>query len=827
MAASLPLLSQFLRVREETPKNLAASFMVRYLAISYIVHKGALPVKHADAKMKNMTEQVVSPEIKEVFWWDRVGRLAIYLMGFLLPLWVLPIGANPLETSKVSLAYFLILIAFLVWLVGRIKLGSAVLPKNYLALSLIVLAAVWAVSGVFSISRHASFFALSGDPSGVAAIVAFALAAFLAYFYLSSSDRVFIWIFSFFSSAALIFILQFFRLAFGLNFIPWINFQASSANLLGTSTEFGIFFSLVLAMSLFLFEVSAKRPLKLWLMILALMSFAAVLSVNSAAVWWTLFAFLLILMAYFFSFRTPRLNVFTQTFFFLLAVLLFIQIPTLSSVAVSYLGVETLEVRPSWAASWSVLQSVLEENPVVGSGPGTFVYDWLRFKPAAVNLSPFWAARFSAGFGFWPSALATAGILGFAAVIFMAGSFIFYGLKALVSSNEVKSNPVLALVFVAALMLLTYSFIYSPSFILIFLLFLFLGMFMALISEAGLAKEYNLTLFQNSGIGFISSLAIIFLLVATFSAFYFLGQKYAAAYYFGRSLAKGQAGDLSGAEADLSRASGFDKRDQYFRVAVDIGLSQISLLLNRQDLSPDDLRGRFQTFLSQTIQNAQNAVSLNPIDPLNWMTLGRVYEAVIPFQISGASDFAVAAYNEAASRNLTSPEPFFAKARVALASSQIDQARGFLEESIRLKSNYTPAHLLLAQIEDSQGNIKKAILSSEAAAILSPGDIGVLFQLGLLYYRDNQLQNAGQVFARAVELNPNYSNARYFLGLIYDRLGDRDSAVSEFEKIQGLNPDNPEVARVLENLRTGKSALAGISPPGPKPEERKESPVED
>jgi len=45
MAVSLPLLSQFLRVREETPKNLAASFMVRYFAISYIVHKGALPVK--------------------------------------------------------------------------------------------------------------------------------------------------------------------------------------------------------------------------------------------------------------------------------------------------------------------------------------------------------------------------------------------------------------------------------------------------------------------------------------------------------------------------------------------------------------------------------------------------------------------------------------------------------------------------------------------------------------------------------------------------------------------------------------------------------------
>src|SRR3989338_3654714 len=42
MAASLPLLSQFLRVREGTPKNFAASFMVRYLGISSILRKGGL-----------------------------------------------------------------------------------------------------------------------------------------------------------------------------------------------------------------------------------------------------------------------------------------------------------------------------------------------------------------------------------------------------------------------------------------------------------------------------------------------------------------------------------------------------------------------------------------------------------------------------------------------------------------------------------------------------------------------------------------------------------------------------------------------------------------
>jgi tetratricopeptide (TPR) repeat protein len=80
---------------------------------------------------------------------------------------------------------------------------------------------------------------------------------------------------------------------------------------------------------------------------------------------------------------------------------------------------------------------------------------------------------------------------------------------------------------------------------------------------------------------------------------------------------------------------------------------------------------------------------------------------------------------------------------------------------------------------------------------------------------------------RAVSLNTNYSNARYFLGLIYDRQGDKERALKEFAQIEILNPDNQEGKVILQNLREGRGALESIVPPAEPPEKRKEAPVKE
>jgi tetratricopeptide (TPR) repeat protein len=264
----------------------------------------------------------------------------------------------------------------------------------------------------------------------------------------------------------------------------------------------------------------------------------------------------------------------------------------------------------------------------------------------------------------------------------------------------------------------------------------------------------------------------------------------------------------------------------------------------------ENVSQEFQQAVSSAIQRSQQAVQIHPREPSFWRLQGSLYELAIPF-VQGAERPAFAAYEKAAVRDPQNPAVYtewgraglvFADRVAALAGQaqakereELEQARkaaleevaGVFRKAIEVKSDFAPAHFLLAQTLIRLGDLDQAIRSVENARQAAPSDIGVAFQLGLLYYQKNDLARAEAEFSRAVLLNDNYSNARYFLGLIYDRRGEREKAIIEFERIAALNPGNPEIKRILENLGAGKAALAGIVPPAEAPEKRKDTPVKE
>lgn len=79
----------------------------------------------------------------------------------------------------------------------------------------------------------------------------------------------------------------------------------------------------------------------------------------------------------------------------------------------------------------------------------------------------------------------------------------------------------------------------------------------------------------------------------------------------------------------------------------------------------------------------------------------------------------------------------------------------------------------------------------------------MLFNLGRLFFnrraKDDNAR-AEQVWQRAVQLAPNYSNALYSLGLLYERVGQRDRAIEYFTKVKELNPNNQDLLKKLRSL---------------------------
>ena len=83
------------------------------------------------------------------------------------------------------------------------------------------------------------------------------------------------------------------------------------------------------------------------------------------------------------------------------------------------------------------------------------------------------------------------------------------------------------------------------------------------------------------------------------------------------------------------------------------------------------------------------------------------------------------------------------------------------------------------------------------------------FELGLLYYRDNQKEKAFSQLQRAVLLSPDLSNARWYLGLLYEERQDIPNATDQMEKILSLeaNKGNQMVLTKLDELRNGKKTI--------------------
>ncbi|MFY9462743.1 MAG: tetratricopeptide repeat protein [Candidatus Sungiibacteriota bacterium] len=349
---------------------------------------------------------------------------------------------------------------------------------------------------------------------------------------------------------------------------------------------------------------------------------------------------------------------------------------------------------------------------------------------------------------------------------------------------------------------------------------------------------------------FASSLVIIFFIAIGAAALYENINRASAARAVFDGIAAANKGDIDRAIADIGRAVAREPRDFHIlQVLVQARAAKIQQLIARA-AGGQNVQQEFQSAVSLAIQDSQRLVQIYPDEPEVWRIQGGLYESIIPY-IQGSERFAVTAYQKAIERGPVNPAVFVEWGRAGLVFTErilalenqakgkdrddlaaarkqnLEQIAAIFQRAIQVKQDYAPAHFLLAQTAIRLGNMDAAIQSVENAKAAAPFDIGVAFQLGLLYYQKQDFDLAQAEFERAISMNENYSNARYFLALIYDKKGDKARALEQFTKIGAVNPDNQEVKRIIENLTAGKTALDGIVPPLPPPEKRNDAPVKE
>lgn len=79
-------------------------------------------------------------------------------------------------------------------------------------------------------------------------------------------------------------------------------------------------------------------------------------------------------------------------------------------------------------------------------------------------------------------------------------------------------------------------------------------------------------------------------------------------------------------------------------------------------------------------------------------------------------------------------------------------------------------------------------------------DFGSHFSLGEAYYLNKQYPEAVKAFSEAAAIRPGYADTYYYMGLTYEKMGDKENAVAAVEKALRLVPNYKEALELKARL---------------------------
>jgi len=116
------------------------------------------------------------------------------------------------------------------------------------------------------------------------------------------------------------------------------------------------------------------------------------------------------------------------------------------------------------------------------------------------------------------------------------------------------------------------------------------------------------------------------------------------------------------------------------------------------------------------------------------------------------------------------------------------------------------AHLNFGNVLFQKGKVDEAITHYQEALQIKPDYTEARYDLGNALLQRGRVDEAIAQYQEALQLNPDYAESRNCLGLALDQKGRVDEAITQFQKALEINPDNAEALNNLGNalLRKGR-----------------------
>ncbi len=665
---------------------------------------------------------------------DRAITTLLLVVVGLTPILFLNFTTEFYETPKLIFLLVSTMVLILLWSISWIVKGKVSLTRTPLDIPLIILLVIILISTFFSGSRFVSIFGNLPRIHGSAiSWVTYILFYFVAVSHLRTPSHVRSLVYVLLGSgvvAALLSIMSFFGLYLPLPFSQFQNFTPT-----GSSFSTIAFMILLLPLTFFSIIHPNRYMPQAAAAGLSILFAITILLLGS----WTFYivALVLIGIALFVSKKSDILRAapFLALMAGVSAILLVALITPIAGnrnpLQQKYVNFPR-EVQMPFINSWKVSVSAFRDSPFLGTGPATYLFDFTQYKPVEHNQGRFWNINFDTAHNEFLQMLATLGILGVLAFLFLALiviNFAWRNIFAPASADQNQWQSALALGLglssIAALILML---IHSTTLVSIVITFVVLAMLMA-ISKGVRGKVQDLSLgiraqsiaeqglIVGDALPFIVFIPIAVLILYVFWNTFLIVR---ADYHHRMAL---NAASQRGIDTynNLVQAEKLNPRVDLYR----IDLAQTNFALANaiaaqkgpSQSSPggsltDQDRRTIQQLLSQSINEGRAAVALSPNSSRNWEVLAAIYR-----QISGVAQNALAfsldAYGRAIQKDPLNPLLRLNVGGIYYSAKNYDLAIRFFSDAANLKPDYANAYFNLSVALRDKGDLRNAQAAAE------------------------------------------------------------------------------------------------------------------
>ena len=785
---------------------------------------------------------------------DKITEYGIYLLIFFMPLFISPLPTEAYEFGKSFLFCFGAVALFLIWTLDSIFIKKRIrFSKSPLTLSFVAFLVVLCASSYYSIDRASSFLGYNGNFYGSFVFYLAMFAFYMVFVSVSAtkgSSRVISKSISALILSALVVTVASLPYYFGYNYLPFFGTAFAGFNLVsGYFHVFAIYLLVMLFVILYDLSSCGKgRPKRKILDVLTgLLVLVNIFLIDWPMVYLIIFVLCAVLMIFGGAIKKETFS--NRSELMVLAMIIFSSVLFVSSVNLTavmsggisvgtsssvsnmvgdLLGVNienkdgSLQNGFGVATALDVAESSLADRTMLGSGLGTYYYDFFRYKSADYNNGDNWALWFSKAYNEILEKVSTIGILGILAYLFLIGMALMLFVK---NMKTMKHSEFLL---VAFLSLIVFQFLFLETTMLRFLLGLFLafaaaGKFIADEADdaAGKIEADMMTVVVDnkklSG-GAISFAGVIVLLVCSTSLVMGIQMFKAEARYKAAINATDVMALDTESLAEIMTLTPY--RGDYAS-----GLSGIYLARAYQTANVVENDQESANKLAAEVNNAlfytKKAVEVAPMNLLYWENYSYVYKSLKALGMEEGNDKALEGYEEAVKLCPNDPilrtemgslylEEYLRDENDGDKRTDIDNAKSQLEKSQEIKADYAATAVALATAYSYEDEKDKSLAQIDMAYRIGGLDVESVIKIAMLFYNQGEKDKAKEALAPVISADAENPDAHYILGTIYKEEKKYKEALDEFKIVAKSSPDDESVTaniKELENLAKGGSTV--------------------